>query len=133
MANQHAVESLRELIRILEIKQAEEGKILKDQFKITYESLKPVNFIKNSLKELTSSSELKGNLFESVTALLTGFITRKILVSSKSNILTKILGLIMQFGVSSLVARNADTIRIFIADLIDRFFKSTEETTATKI
>jgi len=127
MAKQKAIESLRESIRLLEIRQEKEGKELKEQFKTTYESLKPVNFIKNSLKELTSSSELKGNLFESISALLTGFITRKILVGSKSNIFTKILGLVMQFGVSSLVARNADTIKAFLSGLIDKFFKGQEE------
>ena len=132
MANQSAVESLRETIRILEIRQAEEGKILKEQFKITYESLKPVNILKNSLKELTGSSELKGNLFESITALLTGFVTRKIMVSSKSNLVTKILGQIVQFVVSSLVARNAETIRTFLSGLIDKFFKTQEETQKTK-
>ena len=132
MANQSAVESLRETIRILEIRQAEEGKILKEQFKITYESLKPVNILKNSLKELTGSSELKGNLFESITALLTGFVTRKIMVSSKSNLVTKILGQIVQFVVSSLVARNAETIRAFLSGLIDKFFKTQEETQKTK-
>ena len=131
MANQSAVESLRETIRILEIRQAEEGKILKEQFKITYESLKPVNILKNSLKELTGSSELKGNLFESITALLTGFVTRKIMVSSKSNLVTKILGQIVQFVVSSLVARNAETIRAFFSGLIDKFFKTQEETQKT--
>lgn len=127
MANQNAVEALRESIRLLEIRQVEEGKILKDQFIITYESLKPVNFIKNTLKEITGSSELKGNLFESISALLTGFITRKILVSSKSNFLKKIMGLIVQFGISNLVSRNADTIRTFLSGVIDKFFKSEAE------
>jgi len=127
MANQSAVESLRESIRLLEIRQAEEGIILKEQFKITYESLKPVNILKNSLKELTGSSELKGNLFESITALLTGFLSRKIMVSSKSNIFTKIMGQVLQFIVTSLVARNAETIRSFLSGLIDKFFTTHEE------
>lgn len=128
MAKEDAVEKLRESIRVLEIRQAEEGEILKAQFKMTYESLKPVNLIKNSLKEITSSSELKGDLFESAIALLSGFVTRKMMVGSKSNIFVKMLGLVMQFGVTNFIAKNAETIREFLSGLIDKFFKPAEET-----
>ena len=64
MAKQTAVESLKESIRLLEIQQAEEGKILKEQFKATYESLKLVNLVKSSLADLTNSVEIKNNLFK---------------------------------------------------------------------
>lgn len=126
MAKVSPADTLKESIRILEIQQAEEREIVKQQLKITYESLKLSNLIKSSLKELTGSTELKGTLFESVTALLTGFITRKILVNSKSNVFTRILGLFMQYGVTTLVARNAETIRDFLSGLIDKLIKPTE-------
>jgi len=126
MAKQNAVESLKESIRLLEIRQAEEGEILKQQFKVTYETLKPVNLLKKSLKDITSSAELKGDLFESVVALVSGYVSRKLMVSSKSNFFVKILGLITQFGISNLIARNADTIREFFSGLIDKFFKPAE-------
>ena len=37
----------------LESKQAEEEKLLKEQFQHTYESIKPINIIKNIFKETT--------------------------------------------------------------------------------
>lgn len=132
MAKISPADTLKESIRVLEIQQAEEREIVKQQLKITYESLKLSNLIKSSLKELTSSTELKGTLFESLTALITGFITRKILVSSKSNVFTRILGLFMQYGVTTLVARNAETIRDFLSGLIDKLIKPTE-TQQTKV
>jgi len=121
------IESLKESIRLLEIQQIEEREIVKEQLRKTYESLKLVNIIKSSIKDLTSSTELKGNLLESITALLTGFITQKILVKSKSNIFTRMVGLVMQFGVSTLVARNAENIREFLSGLIDKLIKPKEE------
>jgi hypothetical protein len=124
MAKISPVDSLKESIRLLVIQQAEEREIVKQQLKVTYESLKLVNIFKSSIKELTGSTELKGNLFESITALLTGFITNKILVNSKSNIFTRILGLFMQYGVTTLVARNAELIRDFLSGLIDKFLKN---------
>ena len=122
MAKQTAVESLRESIRLLEIQQVAEGKILKEQFKITYESLKLVNLVKSSLKELTESVEIKNNLFESIVSIVTGYLTKKLMISSSSNPFKKILGALIQLGVTNLVAKNAETIRTYITELIDKYF-----------
>jgi hypothetical protein len=119
--------SLRESIRLLEIQQAEEGKILKEQFKTTYESLKLVNLVKSSLKELTESVEIKNNLFESIVSIVTGYLTKKLMISSSNNPFKKILGALIQLGVTNLVAKNAETIRIYITELIDRFVHPKEE------
>ena len=120
MAKTSAVDSLKESIRLLEIRQAEEGQALKEQFRITYESLKPVNLIKSSLNELTSSSEIKNSLFETVVSILTGYLTKKMMVSSNSNPFMKILGAVLQFGVTTLIAKNAETIRTYVMNLIER-------------
>ena len=129
MAKQSAIDSLKESIRMLEIRQAEEGKILKEQFKITYESLKPVNLIKSSMKELVNSTEIKNSLFEAIVSVVSGYLTKKFIVRSKSNIFMKLLGVLLQFGVTNVVSKNSETIRTFISDLIQRFFTAEEETT----
>ena len=126
MAKKNAVESLRESIRLLEIKQEEEGRALKEQFKLTYESLKLVNLLKSSLKDLTESNEVKNSLFETVVSILSGYISKKIMVGEKSNPLMKILGVIMQFGITSVVAKNADAIREFFFNFIDKLFHHSE-------
>ncbi len=127
MTKLNAVNSLKESIRLLEIRQEEEGKIFKEHFKATFESLKFVNLIKNSLKDLTESVEVKNNLFESVVSILTGYFSKKMMVNSKSNPFKKILGLLLQFGVTSVVAKNAEAIREFFAGLVDRFLHPEEE------
>ena len=120
MSKQKPVDSLRESIRLLEIRQAEEGQILKEQFKRTYESLKLVNLVKSSLKELTDSSEIKNSLFESIISIFTGYLTEKVMIHSKSSPVMKIISKILQFGVTKLVSNYAETIRIFISDQIDK-------------
>jgi hypothetical protein len=127
MVKQNPVDSLKESIRLLEIRQTEEGKILKEQFKITYESLKPINLIKNSVKELASSVEIKNSLFETIVSIMTGYLTKKLMISSKSSTLMKLVGVFLQFGVTSLISNNAETIRIFMSDLIDRFLHPAPE------
>lgn len=127
MEKQTAVEALKESIRLLEIRQAEEGEQLKEQFRETYESLKLVNIVKSSIKDITESVEIKNSLFESIVSVLSGYLTKKLMISSKSNPFMKIVGLVLQFGVTNLVAKNAEVIRAYITDLIDKFIHPKEE------
>ena len=133
MVKQTAVESLKESIRLLEIQQAEEGKILKEQFKATYESLKLVNLVKSSLADLTNSVEIKNNLFETIVSIVTGYLSKKLMINSTSNPFKKILGVLIQLGVTNLVSKNAETIRFFITELIDRFMHPKEEVPETEV
>lgn len=121
MAKQNAVSALKESIRLVEIRQAEEGRMLKEQFRTTIESLKPINLIKNSIRDLASSVNVKDNLYETIFSIVSGYLTRKFLVSSKSSTFMKIAGVMMQFGVTNLLAKNSDEIRYFFSNLIERF------------
>lgn len=127
MEKQSPKEALRESIRQLEIQQAREGEELKAQFKATYESLKLVNLVKSSLKEVTDSVEIKNTLFESIISVVSGYVSRKLMVNKNSNPFLKIVGLVMQFGITNLVAKNAEVIREYVTQLIDKFLHPKEE------
>lgn len=127
MEKQSPKEALRESIRQLEIQQTKEGEELKAQFKATYESLKLVNLVKSSLKEVTESVEIKNTLFESIISVVSGYVSRKLMVSKNSNPFLKIVGLVMQFGITNLVAKNAEVIREYVTQLIDKFLHPKEE------
>ena len=127
MVKQNAINSLKESICLVKIRQIEEGKILKEQFKITYESLKPVNLIKNSMKDLVSSVEIKSSIFETLISIVSGYLTQKFIVTSKSNVFIKTLGMLMQFGVTNLVAKNSEDVRIFFSNLVDKYISPHKE------
>ena len=127
MAKQNAVHSLKESIRLLENRQVKEGKILKEQFRITYESLKPVNLIKSSMKEIASSLEIKNSIFETIVSIVSGYLTQKLIVSSKGNVFNRILGALMQFGVTILISKNPEDVRSFFSNLVDRFINPAQE------
>ncbi len=120
MGKPTAVDSLRESILLLEIRQAEEGKILKEQLLVTYESLKPVNLFKSAIREISGYSEVKKGFLDTVIPVLFAFLTRKMFVRPRSNLFRRILGTVLQFGVTSFVAKNADSIRDFINQQFDR-------------
>ena len=127
MEKQNAVATLKESIRILEIRQAEEGQQLNAQLRLAYESLKPINLIKNSIKDLASSFEIKHSLLETIVSFISGYFAQRMIVSSKSNVFKKLLGVLMQFGVNNIVLKNIESIRIFISDLIGKFISPKEE------
>jgi hypothetical protein len=120
MGKHNAVDSLRESIRLLEIRQAEEGKIFKEQLLITYESLKPVNLIKSTIRDVSSSVEIRSGLLETILSILSGYFTQKMIVRPGSNVLMKILGTILQFGVAGFVSKNIELIRNYINQLFDK-------------
>ena len=133
MTQPTAKEKLRDSIKQLEIQQAREGEELKAQFKATYESLKLVNLVKSSLKEVTESVEIKNSLFESIISVVSGYVSRKLMVSKKSNPFAKIVALVVQMGVTKLVANNAEVIREYITQMIDKYLHPKEEATEAEV
>ena len=116
-----SVIELRESILLLEIKKANELQLLKDEFKVTYESLKPVNLIKSKINELIESPDLKNNLINTTMGLAAGYLSKKVLVGSTHNPLKQLLGTVLQIGVSSLVAKNSDGIKSTVTTLLHSF------------
>jgi hypothetical protein len=118
-----SIKELRESIRQLEIKQVEDERLLKEQFMVTYESLKPINLVKNSIKNLIESPDLKGGLFSTTLGLAAGYLTKKAAVGSTHNPLKQILGTLLQLGVTNAVAKNSDGIKSLMVTLISSYLR----------
>ena len=114
---------LQESILLLEIKQANEGQLLKAQFKITYESLKPVNLIKSTLNELAAEPDFKGDIFNATLSLAAGYLSKKAVVGSTHNPLRQFFGTLLQMGVTSIVSNNIQEIKVGTIHLINNIFK----------
>ena len=102
---------IKQLILKKEAEHQAEGKLLKDHFHLTYESLKPVNIIKNTIKELISAPDIKTNVVNAALGLTTGFVAKKIFTGKSENQITKLAGVILEMVVASKVAKNADEIK----------------------
>lgn len=113
---------LRKAIDLLEIKQKEEGLILKEQCKVTYDSLRPLNLIKSTIKDLVTPN-LTGNILDSTLSLAAGYISKKTLIGSTHNPLKQLLGTVLQMGVTSLVSKNTDGIKSVVTNIISSFLK----------
>jgi len=101
---------LKNAIQLLEAEQVFNGQLLKEQFYLTYESFKPVNLLKNTLKDMASSPNLINNILGAAIGLGTGFLSKKIVVGGSGNIFRKLLGSIIQLGVTNAVTQHPDAI-----------------------
>jgi hypothetical protein len=118
------IDELREAIRLLEIEQKAEGILLKEQFKITYESLKPANLIANTIKELNTNTDFKGDLLNTTLGLAAGYLSKKVVIGNNSGPLKQLLGTFLQMGVSALITKNADSIKSFGSQLFSHLLTS---------
>ncbi|MCK9399769.1 MAG: hypothetical protein M0Q51_07195 [Bacteroidales bacterium] len=110
MKNITSIAELKNAIQLLEAEQAIKGQQLKEQFYLTYESYKPVKLLNSTLKDIASSPYLIENIVGATVGLATGYLSRKIIVGASGGIFRKILGSVLQFGVTNLVAQHPDAI-----------------------
>jgi hypothetical protein len=116
-----SVTELKESILLLEIDQAREKILLKEQFVITYESFKPINLIKNTISKWATSPNIKEKLLDATMGITAGYLSKKAAVGSTHNPIKQLVGSLLQMGVASIVTKNADGIKSGVIDLIGNF------------
>ena len=127
MENINSAAELKLAIQEKQFEQAIQGELLKEQLLLTFESLKPISLIKNTLAEITSSPYLVENMFGAITGLVTGYVSKKIAIGTSHNIFRKIMGSALQFSVTNLVAQHPDILKNIGQSIIEKIFHKTKE------
>lgn len=117
---------LQDAIELLEDEQAFKRELLKEQLNITFESLKPLNLIRNAFKDITSLPNLSENVLGSAIGLTSGYLSKKIFIGTSGNIIRKLIGLVLQFGITNIVSRHPEAIRSFGQFILEHFFSKKE-------
>ncbi len=112
---------LKNAIQLLQEEELIKRQLLQEQLKITFESLKPINLLKKTVKDFSTSPELIDSIIGNVAGLASGYLTNKIFVGKSGNLLKKIIGVILQLGVTKVVSQYPDAIRSFGRFIIDYF------------
>ncbi len=102
---------LRAAILRLENMQAAEGKILKEQFNHAYESVKPINLIKNTFKEVAASDDIQDNLINASVGLAAGYASKILFQGASHSPLRKLFGTVLMFGITNAVAKNPEAVK----------------------
>lgn len=105
----NATDTLQEMIVLLQKKQTVELMQLKDQYHYTYESLRPLNIVKNIFTDMTTSAELRGNLINNIVGISTGYLTKKVMLGATHNPIKRILGTLLQFVITNVVTKYSNT------------------------
>jgi len=122
MRSKNETDSLNELIILEERKHDTQLELLKEQFHIAYESVKPVNLIKSVLHEVTASPEIKNDMASNVIGLGTGFLSKRLLVDGSHSPIKRVIGTVVQFAIANLVSKHSDTIKTIGSNLLKHFF-----------
>jgi len=124
---------LQELIRLKEAEQQSEEIILRATFHETYESLKPINLIKNTIRQAISSPGIKGNIGNAVLGLATGFIAKKLITLGSANPLVKAGATVIEMIVAAKVTANADDIKSIATIVLNKIMNHQRSTAGENI
>ncbi len=103
--------SLNTRIAFLEQKRETEKEAITSEFHNLVESLKPVNLIKSLFHSVKESPDLKSDIFHGLLGLGTGFLTNKLLLGKMHGPIKKILGTMLQFGITKAAVNYPETIK----------------------
>ena len=98
---------LKNAITLLKSEQLAKGLELKEQFT----NINPLNLIKKALKDGAKSPGIIDNVIVGGVGLAAGYLTRIFYVGSSANIFRKLLGVLLQFGATSVVTQNASIVK----------------------
>jgi hypothetical protein len=116
-------ENLTEAIGLLKKKQAIELTLLKEQIHTIHESINPINMLKKTIRQVTTSSEIKGSILDAMIGLASGYVSKKIFVGTSHNPIKHIAGALLQMGITNISSKNADTIKSIGDKIIQFVFK----------
>lgn len=104
---------LKEAIRLLEEKQKMAGEEVREEALLLYESLKPVNLFRSTVREVVTSPNLVDDLISMAIGLGSGYVSKKMISGTSNNNLKKILGTLMQLGVTALTRENLSNLLMY--------------------
>lgn len=101
MRNANATEVLRAMIVALEMQKQDEWMQLKDQFHDT----------------------INDKILAGTLGLASGYVSKVFVMGKNDSLLSNVLGTVVQIGVSTVVAKNTDSIKMLLAGVLKFFTK----------
>jgi hypothetical protein len=126
MNNQENIRSVAELkgaIRILESEQELKGRLLKEHTLVVYERFKPVNLIRDIIKDLFSSSYPVDDISGTAAGMTGGYLLKKLFVGRSSGVFRNLLGYVLQYVSTNYLARNSAIIKAVALSVFDMIFR----------
>jgi hypothetical protein len=136
MDNITTVDGLRNAIKALEIEQGARELELREHFHLVYESLRPINIIKNTLRDLFSFSgtSIAEGISGTAFGEALGLVIKRIFIGSSGNLFRKLTGALLQLGITNIATKKSDVIisagHSLLKRLLQKKGKKTRESAA---
>ncbi|MCZ8196273.1 MAG: hypothetical protein O9267_01545 [Flavobacterium sp.] len=88
---------LMQKIIALQHQQAQELIVLKEQLKLTYESVRPLNFLKATLHDMTTSPQVKTDLVSGAVNMTSFLLSKNPVLSTFQQPIKKVVATVLKF------------------------------------
>lgn len=112
--------ALKRAIIKLEQRRSEEEQLLKEQLSVTYESLKPFNVLRKAVIDVFAPFEIKEGLLETSAGILSGYLSRVLVVRNSKNPFLRMVGIFVQYSMTNVISKNSDAILRVILSFIEK-------------
>lgn len=106
MGQIQTLSDLEDAIKLLKFKKAEDEKLLKELFFMTYESVKPINMIKNIFKEPIEPQYIKDSLVTTSVGFGVGYLSKMLFQGVVRVPFKSFIGSALMVSVENLIAKN---------------------------
>lgn len=117
------IKSIDGAMRQLESRRVMQRDAIREQWAITQTELNPMNIIKDEIRETVSHPKFGSQLFNGIFSVVSGFVTKKIIVGESNSSFKKMLGTIAQTSATGVLYKNSDEIKSKGATALSSFLK----------
>jgi len=105
--------NLKQAISLLQNKRQAQKKQIAADATVIYQSIQPINIIKNTINKLIATPAINNNALDMLMGVGAGMVSKKLILGKSASIIKKVLGGVIEFGVSNIIASNATPIKSF--------------------
>ena len=114
------IHELQEAIREMELVQMHRKQALLKQIDATKQSLKPINLIKSTLRDLAGDKHSRNSLLQTAASIGLGFITKNMVTGKSASAAKNLLGGLVESGVQNLTG--SETIQAYLKAIYKNLF-----------
>lgn len=119
--------TLDEAISALEHKRKFQEEDLVAHFKVTKESLSPMNLLKSGIGKLGEMPDIGQGILKTIGGLGMGILSKRLFLGSSPGIIKKLLGPVFEFAVAKSTINNADKFKALGLSIYNNLFKKSKK------
>lgn len=122
-------EELEKVIIELEKRKVVQEQHLREAFKATRESFRPINLIKSSIREITHTPEVRDSAIKTAAGIAVGLLTKDMFIGRAIPVIKKLVAGALENGVQNTFKSTGKTIKAIGTVLLNQIFKKKNTTT----